>query len=47
MTNQIVALVRDKDGNPKFDNWNNIPAALWAMLSDSDIQYILTKRGNI
>lgn len=47
MTTKFIALVRDKDGNPKFDNWNNIPANVWSLLSDADILYILTKRGNI
>ena len=38
------SLVRDKKGNPKFDDWNNIHEGYWALLTEEDKQYILTKR---
>tara|TARA_R110002096_G_C14095144_1_gene678189 strand:+ start:212 stop:364 length:153 start_codon:yes stop_codon:yes gene_type:complete len=37
-------LVRDPQGNVKFDDWNNVPAPLWAILTDTDKEYVLKKR---
>ena len=39
-------LVRDKNGNPKFDNWNNIHEGYWSQLTDKDKQYVIKQRGN-
>lgn len=44
MTSQFFALVRDKNGNPKFDSWNNIDQGLWDMLSEKDKLYVLNQR---
>ena len=38
------AIVRDANGNPKFDDWNNIHEAYWELLTEQDKEYILTKR---
>jgi len=38
-------LVRDKDGNVKFDDWSNIHQGYWEQLTDADKAYIMTKRG--
>ncbi len=38
------ALVRDKNGNPKFDSWDNIHPNYWAMLTDRDKAYVQAKR---
>ena len=39
-------IVRDSDGNVKFDNWNNIPKEYWLQLTEADKAFIQTKRGN-
>ena len=38
------ALVRDKNGNPKFDSINNIHEAYWAMLTEAEKSAILEAR---
>ncbi|MBL4753877.1 MAG: hypothetical protein JKY52_09845 [Flavobacteriales bacterium] len=35
------ALVRDKDGNPRFDDYNNIAAGFWAMLTEDEQKSII------
>ena len=35
-----VFIVRDKNGNVKFDDWVNIPPAFIKHLSQSDLDYI-------
>ena len=37
-------IVRDENGNPKFDDWNNIHEAYWVQLTEADKNFILTKR---
>jgi len=37
-------LVRDKNGNPKFDSYNNIHEGYWAMLTEKEKQTIITYR---
>jgi hypothetical protein len=39
-------LVRDQDGNPKFDDYNNIPQVWWDMLTEAEKASIIEKRGN-
>ena len=38
------ALVRDPQGNPKFDSINNIHAAYWEMLTDAEKSAIIEAR---
>ena len=38
-------VVRDSEGNVKFDNWSNIPKEYWAQLTEADKAFIKTKRG--
>ena len=38
------ALVRDKDGRPKFDDLNNIPQQIWDMLTEDEQQEIQNGR---
>jgi hypothetical protein len=38
------SLVRDKDGNVKFDNWNNIDTGFWRLLTEADKAYVLKQR---
>jgi hypothetical protein len=33
-------IVRDRNGKPRFDNINNIPAQIWDMLTDDEKQEI-------
>lgn len=35
-----IAIVRDKNGNVKFDDWNNIPEIFHAALTPADWEYI-------
>jgi hypothetical protein len=42
----FVALVRDPQGNPKFDDYNNIPQIFWDMLTAEEKAAIIEKRGN-
>lgn len=53
MTNQAKAqpgkfrgilLVKDKDGNVKFDDWNNIPEIYHPYLNEEDWKYIEEKQ---
>ena len=44
MTDQNFALVRDKEGNPRFDDWNNIHEGHWAMLTEKEKEFVLTQR---
>jgi hypothetical protein len=37
---KAFGLVRDKDGRPKFDDINNIPEPIWAMLTDEEREEI-------
>lgn len=37
-------LVRDKDGNPKFDSYNSIPQEIFNQLSPKDQEFINRKR---
>lgn len=37
-------LVRDKNGKPKFDNINNIPAQFWNQLTESEKTQIQKER---
>lgn len=37
-----VAIVRDKDGNPKFDDPNNVPQVVFDQLTDADKAYLKT-----
>ena len=37
-------LVRDADGNPQFDDWENIPEAFHPVLTDKDWLYIKDRR---
>jgi len=41
----LHALVRDKNGKPKFDNINNIPAGFWDLLTKSEQADIIKQRG--
>ena len=41
---KAFVLVRDEYGNPKFDNFNNIPNEIWNTLSEKDKKYIYKKR---
>lgn len=36
----LVAIVRDKDGNPRFDDPHNVPAVIMQSLTPSDIEYL-------
>ena len=38
-------LVRDTDGNPKFDDINNVPQIFWGMLTEAEKAAIIQKRG--
>lgn len=42
-TTSIIALLRDKDGNVKFDDWHNISEIYGAALTTKDKMYIMTK----
>jgi hypothetical protein len=37
---KLVALVRDKDGYPKFDNPHNVPQPILDMLTSDDLEYL-------
>jgi len=37
---KIVAIVRDSDGKPKFDDINNIPDVIWQALEQSEREEI-------
>jgi len=39
---KLVALVRDKDGHPKFGHADMIPK-FWDLLSDKDKDYLILK----
>ena len=39
------AIVRDSEGNVKFDDWNNIHEEYWKLLTEADKAYIMIKRG--
>ncbi len=39
----LVAVVRDCNGNPKFDDYNNIPSQFELCLTDEDREFIKTK----
>lgn len=45
-TVKLVALVRDKDGKPKFDDPHNVPDVIMDMLTDDDKAYLETLKGN-
>ena len=45
-TLKVVALVRDKNGKPKFDNINNIPDYFWDQLSDTEKEDIRNERNS-
>lgn len=40
-------LVRDKNGEPKFDDINDIPQPYWDMLTEDEKQNIIDKRKEI
>jgi len=40
----VFGLVRDKDNNPVFDDWNNIPEEIAHALSKEDLLYIEGKK---
>lgn len=42
---KAYALVRDKDGNPKFDNVRNIPASIWNSLTAKEQSDIRNRGG--
>jgi len=44
MAHQGYFLVRNKEGHPKFDSWNNIPEGYWEMLTESEKQSIINFR---
>ena len=44
MPYHAYALVRDKNGKPKFDNINNIPQPYWDMLTETEKQEIIKER---
>jgi len=44
MGTQLVGLVRDKDGNVRFDDYANIPDIYHSILTEEDWIYIETKR---
>ena len=37
-------LVRDMNGNPKFDSWNNIHEAYWELLTEDEQASIINYR---
>jgi len=37
---RTVAIVRDKDGNPRFDDPDNVPEIVLAALSEQDLEYL-------
>ena len=43
---KLVALVRNKDGQPQFNDFNNIPEAYHDVLTEDDWIYISEKRRN-
>ncbi|MDH3375366.1 MAG: SDR family oxidoreductase [Gammaproteobacteria bacterium] len=38
----LVALVRDPQGRPKFDDPNNVPQAILDVLTEDDLRYLET-----
>lgn len=36
----MVAIVRDKDGNPKFDDPDNVPDVVLKALTPKDLDYL-------
>ncbi len=40
-------LVRNSEGKPQFDNWDNIPEIFHAALSEADWEYIKLMRNKI
>ena len=36
----LVAIVRDKDGNPRFDDIFNVPAVIMQSLTPQDLEYL-------
>jgi ribosome maturation factor RimP len=43
---KLVAVVRDKNGNVKLDDYENIPDEVLQVLTKEDFNYIQTIRGN-
>lgn len=37
---KLVGIVRDKDGNPRFDDPFNVPADIFKALTPNDIEYL-------
>ena len=44
---KAYGLVRDKDGNPKIDKIQDIPPAIWALLTEEERQAIRQRGGNL
>lgn len=42
-----VMIVRDKDGNPKFDDPMNVPDKVMMALSPEDLEYLVTLQREI
>ena len=43
---QTVAIVRDKDGNPRFDDPDNVPEIILQSLTEKDLEYLNTLRND-
>ena len=41
---KLIGIIRDKDGNPRFDDPNNVPPEVLAALTPKDIEYLKTLR---
>jgi len=39
-TVEMVAIIRDKDGNPRFDDIHNVPDVIIKALTPSDLEYL-------
>lgn len=46
-TVKLVALVRDRDGKPKFDDPNNVPQIIMDMLTAEDKAYLATLQNEV
>lgn len=44
MPYQCSALVRDKNGNPRFDSFDNISQGLWDLLTEAEQSAIINYR---
>ncbi len=39
---EVIGIVRDKDGNPKFDDPHNVPEKVLMALSPEDLTYLIS-----